>query len=861
MTNADLLAAFRWWSVLTLIGLTAVPFNYWLFHKLPDKGYTLSKMTGLLLVSYLFWFLASLGFLGNNLGGILVGCVGLLLLSGWFYAQSDQQLPAWLKENWRVVLTAEVGFTLLYILWVYVRASNPSITATEKPMEFAFLNSASRSLTYPPLDPWLSGFAISYYYFGYVMMSVVARLAMVSEMIAFNLGMAWLVAGSGLGAFGVVYNLIKGVENEQKSQTRPVSLALPLALLAFLALPIAGNGEMMLEVLYGQGVGSDSFWTTLDVRDLAPPAGTPRYVDADGQPNGSWWWWRASRVISEYHLDGRAEDGLTPIAEFPGFSFVLGDMHPHVLALPFAFLGIALALTWYLAEMSQNDQNPRQDLPAYLKGLIQPLGIERILVTAVILGGLSFLNTWDILVHLFLVIGAYALARWRNAGQFSPVLMADSFFMAVLLLIPAYFLYLPFYLSFSSQAGAPYILPMLMRPTRLIYFFIIFGMPFLAILLMLALLLPQVKKASWRPAVFFFVGFPLALLTIMLLWAWLIASNSAGAGAVSQLAYELNLTLPEANLEGGFASQLSWGLAAVMVILPTVLTIRLQYIALTVLLAGVLAAVVAVWHSSFSAAKEEDSLPAGSLIPFVLLLVFTATMLVLGPEYLYLKDNFGQRLNTIFKFYYQAWVLFGVSGLVALGYVWQKARPAGGVAIAIYLVMFSFALQFPYYAVQSRAVEFRGRADNPDRWPLTLNGLAFVERYHPDEYAAILWLRENIKGNPVILEATGNPYSDFARVSANTGLPTVLGWANHEYQWRGDSTAEPGLRGPMVAELFNSFDWGRKEALLNQYQVEYIFIGRLEKQEYNPQGLQAFERLPVVFQNGSVTIYQWQPTP
>src|SRR5690606_10302001 len=232
------------------------------------------------------------------------------------YRRSEGGLLAWLREQRRYVLAVELLFALLFFSWVWVRAQNPTIVNTEKPMQFAFLNAAGRSTACPPVDRWLSGYGSSYYYFGYMMTSVLARLAGVPEMIAFNLGIAGLVAGSGLGAFGLVYKLVAIGQ-----QGRVRRLALILALVAGVALPLAGNLEVGLEMLHANGIGSDSFWAWLDIRDLEPPpgaSGVPRYETSD------WWWWRSSRVIHEYHLSGRPEHALEPIAEVPAFSFILG---------------------------------------------------------------------------------------------------------------------------------------------------------------------------------------------------------------------------------------------------------------------------------------------------------------------------------------------------------------------------------------------------------------------------------------------------------------------------------------------------------------------------------------------------------
>jgi uncharacterized membrane protein len=253
-----------------------------------------------------------------------------------------------------------------------------------------------------------------------------------------------------------------------------------------------------------------------------------------------------------------------------------------------------------------------------------------------------------------------------------------------------------------------------------------------------------------------------------------------------------------------------------------------------------------------------------SVLPFVLLLIFTATLLTLGPEFVYLRDNFGQRLNTTFKFYYQAWVMFGVAGLFALDYLWRELRGAARavplVTTLAYTAVFILTLLFPYYAIQSRAAEFRGPATAEDRQPATLNGLVQMQRFDNDEYDAIMWLRQNATGAPVVLEAIGGQYSAFGRVSASTGLPTVLGWAGHEYQWRGSNNTEPGQRDPAVQQIYTDAALANSADLLNQYNIEYIYVGGLEVSTYGFAGTQKFaEQLEVAYQNNGVTIYRWQP--
>jgi YYY domain-containing protein len=857
MPLSDILAAIRWWAILMMIGAAATPLAYHLFKQLPDRGYAFVKMLGLLIVSYLFWLLGSFGFLGNNVGGMLFALLGLLVLSGWALRREGAAtgFRQWLGEHKQYILITELLIALVFACWVWVRAQNPAIVATEKPMEFAFLNAVGRSPSFPPLDPWLAGFAISYYYFGYIMMSLLARLAAVPEPIAFNLGIAWLVAGTAVGAFGLVYNLIAWRSSRRS--------ALILALVAAIALPVAGNMEIVLEVLHAGNVGSAELWQWLDVRDLAEapdPASPPRYQTS------AWWWWRSSRVIHEYHLSGRSEEGLEPIAEFPGFSFVLGDMHPHVLALPFAFLSLGLAFLWWLRGNSEEGGLDAEawtaaNWPNRFRLLLHDISWPLWLLTALILGGLSFLNTWDVLIHLFVVMGAFFLAQWNRHGWHGR-LWGQTVAVGVLLAVPAILLYFPFYIGFRSQAGPPFLLPMFMRPTRLVHFLIIFGLPLWSITIFLVSLAARQRFRYWRSGLITAVSLVGGLLLLMVLLGWIVASNAEGSGRVIALAAELGLALPP-RPEGVTAP--GWGVAAVLILLPALLRAKVAYAGLTLFLAMLLALVVMVWVGRFSRETKEEPGKSVEALPFVLLLIGTGMLLTLGPEFVYLRDNFGVRLNTIFKFYYQAWVMFGVAALFALDYLWREfiagaQRVAPALATAGYATALALALMFPYYAIASRAAEYRGPVTAETRQPPTLNGLAQLNLYNPDEYAAVTWLRQNVSGTPVILEAVGGQYSGYGRISASTGLPTLLGWAGHEYQWRGSSTAEPGQREPVVRQIYEQPDWANTADLLNQYQVEYIYVGGLELSTYGPQSQAKFnDRLEVAYNNNSVTIYRWQP--
>lgn len=851
MTPSDLFATFRFWLILMGIGIAGLPLAYRMFAKLPDRGYAFSKMTGLVMTTFTFWLISSYGLTSNSVGGIIFGLILFLAVSIWLYQQTDQGLWAHIKANWQYVLTAELLFTILFFVWAWVRAQNPTISGTEKPMEFAFLNAVTTSPSYPPLDPWLSGFAISYYYMGYIMMSIVGRLAAVQMSITFNLTVAWLVAGSGIGAFGLVYNLTALITKDEGGLSQSIRRnAIILGLVAAIAIPLAGNNQMLLETLHGNGIGSEGFWGWLDVRDIDGPATeNPRFKNGDGSLNGSWWWWRSSRVIEEYNLSGSA--GLEPIAEFPGFSFVLGDIHPHVLAMPYIFLIISLALTWYLDDRPWREAD-EEGIAPWLQSLYQNFGAEKLLIGAILLGGLAFTNTWDLPIHLFVVLSAFALNRWRRKGQFDVHIFNEVVIVAIALIVLVLVIYYPFFSGLNSQAGAPYILPMLVQPTRVAHLLVIFGTPLLVICTLLIMLVgQQAGNGVLRPAIIVGAGLPIFLLIFSLVLAATIAGSEIGQGFYGGIINELGLLLPPRS----GPSDLGWGLAFVGQLLPTYLLMRGSYIGVTLLLGLILGVIVWLW----TAQLNRPNLQSNSLLPFVLLLAFTATLLTLGPEYVYLKDNFGQRINTIFKFYYQAWILFGTAALVSLGYLLKHYRSAGLATAGIYALLFLFAVRFPIIGAQTRGIEYRGPQSSETRREPTLDGTVFIQNQNPSDYEALLWLQRSVEPGTVILETTGNPYSYYARVSANSGLPTVLGWANHENQWRGDSTDQVGIRRNEVQEIYDTRDWNRASDLLNRYDVSYIYVGQLEKADHDPRGLEKFAiNLEVAYANNDVTIYRWK---
>ncbi len=405
---------FLWYLGISLLGWLAFPLAYRLLPALKDRGYAVSRTLGLLIWGFAFWLLATLGILPFNAGGLLFALALLVGICWWaLRGVSWRELSEWLRTQSRLILVTEMLFLVAFAGWAIVRAANPEAVGTEKPMELAFINAILHSPTFPPHDPWLSGYAISYYYFGYVMVAMLAKITGTSGGVAFNLGISLIFALSACGAYGLVANLLNAAFKRSKKGGNPNVPVLTFAsLLGPLYVLIISNIEGLLEILHTRGIFwqrdasgalTSPFWRWIDLQDLvSPPAEPFTWV-----PTRFWWWWRASRVLQDFDLKMGSKE---IIDEFPFFSFLLADLHPHVLAMPFAFLAITLALNVFLGARSRLSRllelRIPQNLLAWAAMLAVPAGLY-----GVITGALQLKISLAVLGILLLVFSGMVFVR------------------------------------------------------------------------------------------------------------------------------------------------------------------------------------------------------------------------------------------------------------------------------------------------------------------------------------------------------------------------------------------------------------------------------------------------------------------
>ena len=275
---------------------------------------------------------------------------------------------------------------------------------------------------------------------------------------------------------------------------------------------------------------------------------------------------------------------------------------------------------------------------------------------------------------------------------------------------------------------------------------------------------------------------------------------------------------------------------------------------------------LAAWDVVTSRERAEE------LTLFPLVLTGLALGLVIGVDLVRVEDDIG-RMNTLFKYYLEAWILLALASGYFLWRMWYDGRfrpfPLDWVRliwIGVVTLLVLVSLIYTILGTQARL------ADRFNPLPPTLDGAAFMsdavhwEKEQPIELKydleAIQWLQENVVGSPVVLEAHTEQYRWGGRMANYTGLPTVLGWPWHQIQQRGEYSAEVHERARNVQQIYTTVDLERAMRLMASYDVKYVVVGDLERIFYPGDGLGKFDIMAQlgaaakVFDNGHTAIYR-----
>ena len=382
-----------WVLELLAAGLIGFPYAWIVARSLPDRGYALSRVVGLLLVTWVVWWISSMRVLPFTRSAIAVAVAIVGAGAVAIVVHQRVELVTWIRARWRLLLVEEAVFWTLFGLALFVRWSNPDlwhdVRGGEKPMDFAYLNAVAKSESFPPFDPWFAGGQMNYYYYGFVQIAALAKLVGLPPAVAYNLAIPTLVALLGSAVFCAGLGFASSTSVRRRT-------AVAVATLATLLAAVLGNlGE--LRVLR----------SALD-----------RSIPVE------WWFWNPTRVIAP----GPGEPG--PITEFPAFTYIYGDLHAHAMALPLAALAVALVVAVVREPAGKGWPWTRLGL----------LGL--------VLGALWVTNTWDFPTYLLLAccgLTLAALPRLRSWRGLASLATAGLFVAGV-----AYAAFLPFHLRYDA---------------------------------------------------------------------------------------------------------------------------------------------------------------------------------------------------------------------------------------------------------------------------------------------------------------------------------------------------------------------------------------------------------------------------
>jgi uncharacterized membrane protein len=696
LLQGDVWTFWTWYLLALVMGVAAMPLTGRLFRRFQDRGWMFSKVTAIAVSGFLTWFLVAVKIIKFTTGTCIVVTLVCAAASLILYCREQKAgfecIPF---AHLDLVYAEELLFFAAFLLWTYFAGFHPAAYGTEKFMDYGFMEAMMRSKTLPATDLWYSQGKINYYYGGQYFAVFLTKLSGAKVELTYNL-MRTFVAGL---AFAMPFSLVHQMVTDRLGKTGSRwKKALPsvTGILAGISVSIAGN---MHYVVYGQII--------------------PFIRKLKGEEVSSYWFPDATRYIG---FNPDVEDKT--IHEFPCYSFVLGDLHAHVVDIMFVLLLLGLLYAWMkkvrTAELSRESMSRRL---FWKKQLLMP----QLLAAGALLGMFHWTNYWDFVIYFVVTCGAALFMNIIGQKGRSKWVLGVTAAQAAEVLILATVIILPFTLQFDTS------------------------------------------------------------------------------NMVQGIALAKHHSLPHQLL-------VLWGL-------PGVLTILFVVSLLIEKLRG--AEQKSLYHLLTSIRLPDL---------FAVLLGLCAIGLVLIPELVYVRDiyeNRNARANTMFKLTYQAYIMFGMTMIYVIFRLLVICRNRLLKVLAV-IGLFFFVWTCGYFG--NSVHSWFGEVWKPSQYK-GLNATAFLETDFPEDVNGIRWLKENISDAPVVLEANGDSYSEYERVSAMTGLPTIMGWYVHEWLWRGN-LSDLNAKIEEIQEIYTSTDEARVKELLEEYNVSYIFVGSCERNKY-----------------------------
>jgi YYY domain-containing protein len=774
--SSPIISILVWYFFIAIIGWTMVPFTRVIFYGLRYKGWGLSRLLGLIVLSYIVWLGGSLG-ISVTRGFILLAFLALAGINAVFFIRNRHALFADFRANIHSILTIELIFISFFLIFLLIRMGNPDLwhpyKGGEKPMDFAYFNALIKSVHFPPYDPWYAGGTINYYYWGFVLAAVPTKLLGILPSIAYNLFLPTFFAMTAIGAYTIGINFLNPTSKKKELIGGLIAAVFVLFIGNLGTVKMIFQGFIRLGEAY-LPFSPDGFLGNLRVFFTGIleyfKLGRFNYYPGD-------WYWIPSRAIPG-----------EPITEFPFFTFLYGDPHAHLFAYPITLLSFGWALSTII-----NKWKFKNSFALWIN----------LLTGALIVGALRPTNTWDLPVFLVISIFSMIYASLKYGGSTHACLPAltdkgrnilTSICYALIFIIFSFVLFSPFakwygqaYTSFAIWEG---------DKTPLWAYLSHWGI-FLFII------------CSW-------------LIKEVIQWM-----KSTPISKVKDWLKNRGLIIFSVVLIAGFWVYLLFnGIFVLFIIIPITL--------------------VAFLLSLRKGITDAERV--------VLLMVSLGVGLTLLVELIVLSGDIG-RMNTVFKFYLQAWTCLALAASYALYSMLpivksEKTNNWGMAWRTLLILLLLSGILYPIFASVDKMTDRISQGI-----PLSLDGMDYMQySQYPEnnvmmdlsqDHRLIRWMQDNIEGTPRIIEANVPEYRWGSRISIYTGLPGVVGWNWHQRQQRAINPSDWVFkRVEDVQTFYSTLDFEVVKRLVNQYEIDYVVIGQLERSVYSQDGISKFTQTP-----------------
>lgn len=753
---------------------------------LNDRGLFVSKIIGLVFISSFVWLLTlftpipNLGYVWRISFLIFVIVAILKLLNKEF----RREIINFIISKKTQILLFEFIFLSVFFFFVLLRMYDNNAVGTERPMDSMMLNSVFNSYYNPPNDLWMSGNKISYYYFGYWIFAGFYSIIFFDTNNLYNLSFGLIPALSSAAALSFISNFLYITKNNKLKFIKPifVSIITPFFLV------FSSN-------FYG-------FVLLLDYMKIFPLS-ILNWLHGDKHvtiqnyeyfiPQDFWWWWKSSRIINSYKNNESLD---FTINEFPFFSFLLGDFHPHMISIPF-FITTLILFTSYFVGSKYIYLSHKRPKISYLFTLLLILFI----------GSTGFINMWNLsffVLFTFILIYFYF---YINKFQIK-IIITSKFIREILLVwIIGILVFGNFYfITSDSNISYPFISfnYITTRPIHLIYVWII---PFSIIIPLLYFMFHENFYTKSKLSLF-------KTKSNLLFISLFIATSIIWA--------IVNMVISEQSL-----AQL----------LLSLIFFYIFYLPLFFL----------IYHLITKTIKNNDVLKLSYY-----LLLFTAFILLYLSELFYVKDIFGNRMNTIFKFHYQVWIVFSITSGISLKFLFEyNLRNITRIILSISFLI--LATSNIYFVTASYLTKIKESSNlNPN-----LSSINHLEN-DTNKYELIKYLRLNSNHNDVIIETQGKSYTNDSQISSESRIPTILGWVGHQLQWRSNHS-DIYNREEDIDTFYISNDSQEIINIINKYSITMIILGPNEIEKYNINSLNKFLNISeIIYKNNDYTLLKVQ---